>query len=305
MKETPRTLNRIAQPIKSLAQRFAYMGLIIGAFGLMLLGKVDTILVERMRAHVTDAFAPILDGLSRPAVVVSEWVAAVEEIYRIRAENARLRDEVTALQVWQTNARQLEAENRGLRELMNFAPGPEISFVTSRVIADTGGAFVHSVLSNAGDVDGVRKGQVVVTGDGLVGRVQGVGRNSSRILLITDLNSRIPVLIEPDRTRAILAGDNSERPRLIHLPPGATVATGDRVVTSGHGGVFPPGVPIGVVSTVSDGGIGVQPYVDRNKLEYVRVLDYGLSGTLAQPETTTAPVRPKPRPGGSKRGQGH
>lgn len=302
MKETPRTLSRIAQPIKSLAQRFAYMGLIMAAFGLMLLGKVDTILVERMRAHVTDAFAPILDGLSRPAVVVSEWIAAAEELYRIRAENARLRDEVSALQVWQTSARQLEAENRGLRELMNYAPGAEISFVTSRVIADTGGAFVHSVLLNAGDADGVKKGQVVITGSGLVGRVQGVGRNSSRILLITDLNSRIPVLVEPGRIRAILAGDNSERPRLIHLPPGAIVATGDRVVTSGHGGVFPPGVPIGLVSAMTDGGIGVQPFVDRNKLEYVRVLDYGLTGTLAQPETVTTPVRPKARSG--KKGQG-
>ncbi len=303
MKETPRTLSRIAQPIKSLAQRFAYMGLIMAAFGLMLLGKVDTILVERMRAHVTDAFAPILDGLSRPAVVVSEWIAAAEELYRIRAENARLRDEVAALQVWQTSARQLAAENRGLRELMNYAPGAEISFVTSRVIADTGGAFVHSVLLNAGDADGVKKGQVVVTGGGLVGRVQGVGRNSSRILLITDLNSRIPVLVEPGRIRAILAGDNSERPRLIHLPPGAIVATGDRIVTSGHGGVFPPGVPIGLVSAMTDGGIGVQPFVDRNKLEYVRVLDYGLTGTLAQPETVTTPVRPKARSG--KRGHGN
>jgi rod shape-determining protein MreC len=99
-------------------------------------------------------------------------------------------------------------------------------------------------------------------------------------LLISDLNSRIPVLIEATRTRAILAGNNSNRPRLIHLAPGATVSPGDRVVTSGHGGVFPVGLPVGLVDAVNEGGISVLPFVSRDRLEYVRVLDYGLKGII-------------------------
>ena len=120
----------------------------------------------------------------------------------------------------------------------------------------------------------------MITGDGLVGRVAGVGNRATRVLLITDLNSRIPVLVEATRTRGILIGNNSNRPRLIHLPPGATVSPGDRIVTSGHGGAFPVGLPIGLIDAVNESGISVQPFVPRDRLEYVRILDYGLKGIV-------------------------
>lgn len=297
MKEERRTLGKLAQPIKSLAQRFAYMGLVLTAFSLMMLGKVDAVLVDRLRTHVTDAVAPILDVLSRPLFVVSAWIERVEALARVHEENAKLREERARLQQWQTAARGLESENKALRDLLNFVPGPDVSFITARVIADTGGAYVQSVLVNAGERDGVRKGQVVVTGDGLIGRILNVGDRSARILLITDLNSRIPVLVEPDRTRAIAAGDNSERPRLVHLPPGAVVSPGDRVVTSGHGGTFPPGLAIGTVASAGDGGITVQPYVDRSRIEYVRIADFGLGGTLV----TVGPPRER---GGRRTNEG-
>jgi rod shape-determining protein MreC len=267
-------------PIKGLIQRFAYVGLVAAAFGLMLLGKADVLLAERIRTQVTDALAPILDVLSRPIATVSDVVDQVRELASLREENAGLREDKVRLLQWQTVARRLEAETKALRALLNFVPGPEASYVTARVIGDTGGAFAHALVLNAGFRAGVRKGQAVVTGDGLVGRVAGVGTRSTRIILITDLNSHIPVLVERTRTRAILAGDNSEVLRLIRLPPGAEVSPGDRVVTSGHGGAFPPGLPVGVVASVSDAGIGVQPFVERSRLEYVRVVDFGLRGIL-------------------------
>lgn len=273
-------MHRIAVPIKGLIQRFAYVGLVAAAFGLMLLGKADVLLVERIRTQVTDALAPILDVLSRPVATVSDVVDQVRELASLREENAGLREDKVRLLQWQTAARRLEAENKALRALLNFVPGPEASYVTARVIGDTGGAFAQALVLNAGMRAGVRKGQAVVTGDGLVGRVAGVGTRSTRVILITDMNSHIPVLVERTRTRAILAGDNSEVLRLIRLPPGAEVSPGDRVVTSGHGGAFPPGLPVGVVATVSDAGIGVQPFVERSRLEYVRVVDFGLRGIL-------------------------
>ena len=280
MKGPLRPVHRIAVPIKGLIQRFAYVGLVVAAFGLMLLGKADVLLVERIRTQVTDALAPILDVLSRPVATVSDVVDQVRELAALREENAGLREDKVRLLQWQTVARRLEAETKALRALLNFVPGPEASYVTARVIGDTGGAFAHALVLNAGFRAGVRKGQAVVTGDGLVGRVAGVGTRSTRVILITDMNSHIPVLVERTRTRAILAGDNSEVLRLIRLPPGAEVSPGDRVVTSGHGGAFPPGLPVGVVASVSDAGIGVQPFVERSRLEYVRVVDFGLRGIL-------------------------
>jgi len=121
---------------------------------------------------------------------------------------------------------------------------------------------------------------IVLSGEGLVGRVAQVGHHASRIMLITDITSRIPVVLENTRTRAILAGDNTDRPRLIYVPAGTQVSPGDRIVTSGHAGAFPAGISVGVVSSVGDSSIRVQPFVDRGRLEIVRVMDFGLSGVL-------------------------
>lgn len=290
MARGPRSVYRLAQPIRGLAQRFAYISMVVAAVGLMILGKVDVLLMDSFRAHVTDTVAPILDALSRPAESVARAIERVRQLSVLSQENILLRESQARLLQWQTAALRLEAENKSLRDLLNYVPGPEPSFITARVIADTGGAFAHSLILNAGVRDGAAKGQAAMTGDGLVGRVAGAGSRSARILLITDLNSRIPVLVGTGRTRAILAGNNSDRPRLIHLPSGETVSAGDRIVTSGHGGAFPFGLPVGVVASVSDGGIGVEPYVERNRLEYVRLLDFGLGGIAGtlEPESGAA-----------------
>ncbi len=267
--------------IRQMAQRFTYATLVLASFALLMLSKADTALVDGVRAKVVDAFAPILDAVSRPVTAGQEMVATVHEMTRLHEENARLREENERLLRWQTAARALEAENASLRDLLDYVPAPTARAISGRVIGDHGGAFAHSVILNAGSRDGVRKGQAAVTGDGLVGRVAEVGRLSSRVLLITDLNSRVPVLVETTRTRAILAGDNRERPRLMRLPNGAAVSSGDRIVTSGHAGALPPGIPVGIVASVTEGLIEVQPFVDRHRLEYVLVADTGLTGILA------------------------
>jgi rod shape-determining protein MreC len=155
--------------------------------------------------------------------------------------------------------------------------------VTAPVIANSGGAFVRMILINAGSDDHVARGEAAITGEGLVGRLTEVGARASRVLLITDLNSRIPVTIESTHVPAVLAGDNSERPRLMYLPSADTAKVGDRIVTSGEGGVFPPGLPVGVVSVIDATGPRVEPYVELSQLGYVLVVDYGLARALPQP----------------------
>ena len=130
------------------------------------------------------------------------------------------------------------------------------------------------MLINAGSRDGLGRGQAAMTGHGLAGRVTAVGLQSARILLITDINSRVPVIVQSSRDRAILAGDNSRLPRLAFLPSNASVNSGDIIVTSGHGGIFPAGLPVGRVSRSDDGVVRVNPFVRFEKLEFVRVIDY-------------------------------
>lgn len=305
MSERPRPEHRTVAPAKGIAHRFVYLGLVLAAFGLMLLGKANNVLVERFRAAVSDAVAPVLDVLSSPIDATVRGVEEVKSLVALHSENDRLREERERLLAWQTVARQLEAENAALRSLLRFEPDPETRFIAARVIADTGGAFAHSLLVNAGRGAGVDKGQAVVTGEGLVGRIASAAERSARVLLITDLNSRLPVVAGPARTRAILAGDNTERPKLIHLVPEAVLSPGDRVVTSGHAGAFPPGLPIGIVSSVGEGSISVEPFVDRSRIDYIRVIDYGLSGILRHPAPvaqTTEPQAPLPAAAGSSGG---
>ena len=280
MKNSTRTVNRVTAPVKSVTQRFTYLLLILSAIGVLVIGRVDVASMEQVRMQIVDAVAPILDVIGRPVESFNVGVDRVQDIYTTFEANQKLRQERDQLLHWQALARKLEMENRALKGLLNFKTGPEPRFIAARVVADTGGAFAHSLILNAGERAGIRNGQAAVTGDGLIGRISGVGSRSSRLLLITDLNSRIPIVVEATRTRAILAGTNAGRPRIIHLPTGAVVAVGDRIVTSGHGGVFPSGLPIGVVTLVMDGVIEVQPYVNRERIEYVRVLDYGLTGII-------------------------
>lgn len=280
MKDNSRFTYRFATPLPGRSQRFTFMVLVIAALTLMLVAKADVSMMERLRAQVTDSVAPIIDFMSRPIAIANEVIVKLIALSMVYEENENLRLDKERLLHWQSVARTLESENKALRAQLNYVPGPQASFVSARIIADTGGAFAHSVLLNIGYQPGVDKGHAVVTGDGLIGRVESVGNRATRVLLISDLNSRIPVLIETSRARAILAGNNSNRPRLIHLLPGAVVSPGDRIVTSGHGGVFPVGVPVGLVDAVNEGGISVLPFVPRDRLEYVRVLDFGLKGII-------------------------
>ena len=269
---------------KLLLERFAFIVLIFAALGFMLIERIDPKSIEIVRVQVTDAVAPIIDVLSRPVDTIGEGIDEVQAILNVNEENKLLSIERSRLLHWRQVARDLEAQNISLRKLLNFVPSKPAKFISARIIGDAGGAFAHTLLVNAGEKHGVRKGQAVVTGEGLLGQVQEVGGLSARILLITDLNSRIPVILELSRISGIMIGNNELRPRLIHMPPGAVVSPGDRIVTSGHAGAFPPGLPIGHILSVGDSGVQVQTYIDPGRVEYVRIFDFGMAGILPSPK---------------------
>ena len=267
---------RLAFSPKAIAQRFALALLIAAALGLMILSRADNAAIERLRLGVTDAAAPVLSALSQPVAAVRRGVENVNQLIYLQRDNQLLREENERLRRWQASARGLERENAAYRALLSARNEPRVSSITTRVIADSGAPFVRTVVFASGTRDGVQNGQALVTGEGLVGRVVAAGRRASRALLLTDLNSRVPVVVESSRHRGVLTGDNSAQPELGFLPANARVAIGERVVTSGDGGLFPPGIPVGVITAIGDGGVRVQPLVDWDRLEYVRVLRFDL-----------------------------
>lgn len=277
----PGRLMRVSMPLRQVAQRSTFILLLLLSAGIMLVGKADPTLYDRTRTIVADIAVPVLDTLSRPVAAGAEFIEEVKNLAAVFDENAALRMENRKLLRWQAVARELESENLRLREVLSFAPEAPASFITGRVIGDSGGAFLRSVLVNVGARNGVRKGAAAVDGNGLLGRVALVGDRSARILLVTDLNSRIPVLVGESRLRAILAGDNTDRPRIDFLPLEAGVSDGDLVITSGHGGAFPAGLPVGVVVAVGKGGgYRVRPFLTLERLEFVRLMDFGMTGVL-------------------------
>ncbi len=287
MKYRAGSVLRLAVPFRALTQRFAFLFLVLAAIGLMMLGKAETLLIERVRTGVIDVVAPIMDVLSRPAAKVTAFIDDMRHLTELRGENQQLRLQNGRLLQWQAAARKLSTENATLRELLNIVPDSRVQYASARVFGDSVAVFARSVLINAGGRHGVAKGQAVVTGEGLAGRIISVGDGSARALLITDLNSRIPAIIEESRDRAIVAGDNSGRPRLTFIGRDNRVELGNRVVTSGHGGVFPPGLPVGVVSEIKSGVIRVQPFVRFDRLEFVRIADF--SGVIGANQAPTDP----------------
>ncbi len=274
---------RISPARRAALQRIVFPVLVVLSLMMILLSKVDQNVFAPLRISLTDATAPALDALSRPIAAASDLIDRAYFLINLYKENARLKDENDRLLHWQQAALRLASENAELRSLLKLVPQPAASYVTARVIANSGGAFVRNLLVDAGSDSGVARGQAVIAGDGLIGRVAEVGTRAARILLVTDLNSHIPVIVERSRQRAILSGDNSRRPLLEYRDPAAAVSIGDRIVTSGEGGVFPPGLPVGVVSAVNGGTPRVAPYVELSRVEYVRIVDYGLAGGLPNP----------------------
>ena len=271
---------RLATPVKAWTQRFALLFLAGVAVALMLLDKAGSIAVDNTRSAVADTIAPILEVAAAPVDTFNNIVEEAGQLVAVAAENTALREQNERLQHWQTVAHRLEAENQALRSLLNLTAEPIRHYVTARVVADQGGAFVRSVLVNAGGRDGVQRGQAAVTGQGLAGRVAEVGKRTARVLLVTDMNSRIPILVGESQDRAMLVGDNTAQPHLLYLEPRVELKPGDRVMTSGHGGVFPPGLPVGQVTSVGEDGIRVQPFVDWGHVQYLRLVDYELPGIL-------------------------
>jgi rod shape-determining protein MreC len=289
-------------PLKSAAQRFAYSALVLLSVAIMVIGRADGSLVEHIRTRTNDILAPVLEAVTQPVTAVTDAAAHVRSLTELFHENERLKAENAALMQWQQVARRLDNENSGLRTLLNYQPEGSIWFITGRVIGTSGGAFSRNLLINRGTLDSVAKGQAVAAGTGLVGRVTEVGDRAARVLMITDLNSRIPVQIDGNHDRAILAGDNTDRPQLAYVGPHTKINLGDRIVTSGDGGVFPPGMPVGTVASIDGGNIRIEPFADLSRVEFLRVVDFGLAGVLP-PDAVPQPKAPRRAKGDAGKGE--
>ncbi|WP_430450204.1 rod shape-determining protein MreC [Rhodophyticola sp.] len=279
-----------ARPVRRLLLTVLILCLVL----LVLIWRIDNPRVERMRAAIIDRVVPNMEWAMAPVTGMARMLDDFQSYTRLYEQNEQLRRELQQMRAWREAALQLEQENARLLDLNRVQLDPELTFVTGIVLADSGSPFRRSVLLNVGARDGILDGWATMDGLGVVGRISGVGERTSRVLLLTDSNSRVPVTIQPSGQQALLLGDNSVAPVLEFVEDPEDISAGDRVVTSGDGGLFPAGLLVGQVGLSPDGRMRTRLAADYARLNFLRVMRSHPGTTLSDPGGLVGPPWPLP-----------
>lgn len=277
-------------------RRIGLVALVLLCAAVFLLWRIDSPRVDRFRDDLVDAVVPRFEWMALPLRRAADMVEDFQSYQRLHEQNQDLRRELQQMKAWREAAVQLEQQNAKLLALNNVRLDPRLTSVSGVVIADSGSPFRQSVLLNVGARDGIVEGWATMDGLGLVGRISGVGQNTSRVLLLTDPTSRIPVTIQPSGQRAMLAGDNTAAPLLGFLEDPGLVRPGDRVVSSGDGGLFPAGMLVGEVAQGPDARLRVRLSADYQRLEFLRVLRSHAAEVIDDEGDLLIPPQPVPQP---------
>ncbi len=235
---------------------------------------------------------PVSGAIAAPGRWTGLGLDFVRSYFFTASENRRLKAELADMRQWRDRALDLQDQNERFKSLLGLRTDPPIPMAAARVVSDTRGPFANTRLADAGSERGIQVGNPALNERGLVGRVVGVSTGASRILLLTDIASRTPVMIDRTNARAILTGDGGPNPKLEYLRGVDPIQQGDRVVTSGDGGVVPRGLPVGAAVKGLDGRWRVVLFADQSAIDYVRILlfkDFSQLANEKQLETKSLP----------------
>lgn len=263
--------------------RFIFGGLVVLLIGLFLLWRIDSPRVERVRIEIMDRVIPNFAWATYPITGAVNIIQSARSYTRIYQQNQELRRELQKMKAWKEAALQQELENARLLDLNNVRLDPKFMKITGVVLADSGSPFRQTVLLNLGKHDGIVDGWAVMDGIGLVGRVAGVGERTSRVILLSDTASNLAVTIESNGQTALLVGDNTSSPTIEFLEDPDSVRPGDRIMTSGDGGVFPPGILVGQVTQTQSGRLRVRLAADMERLKFLLVIRHNPRDKISTP----------------------
>ena len=264
-------------------RRFLFILLIFALICLYALWRVENQRVERFRHALTDEILPTTNLLLKPIKFSYQIISDFKSYTKLYQQNQDLKRELQKMMGWKEAALQLEQKNAQLSILNNVKLNPTINWVTGQVVADSGSPFNKSVLLNIGSEDGVKDGSAAMGGLGLVGRISGVGKSSSRVILLTDVSSSVPVVVQKTGNKGLIIGDNSASPTLNFFENSRNLRAGMRLLTSGEGRVFPPNLLIGTVVLDTSGKLRVNLVAKLNELNYLRILLKNTNEILTEP----------------------
>ena len=255
---------------KGSKQKFSLFVLVILSVIFLFLETIETKPLNYFRALIKD-------GIYRGALIVStpaksfnnfsnfikEHVGLYEDYSKLKRENNKLKSTISEKDF-------LELENSQLRKLIEEQTLSPSNLTSARVMLDKQSPYLNSFIINIGSNKNIKNGMAVLDGKNFVGRIVDVNFFSSRVLLVSDLNSKIPVIIESSENHAILSGRGAGNPTLEYLPNNHKVKPGYKVYTSGKEGIFSPGIPIGEV-IFEDNQFQVLLFSDLSQITFINV----------------------------------
>jgi rod shape-determining protein MreC len=227
--------------------------------------------------------------LAAPMRWIGDATHVVGDYIDAANENRELRRQISDLKAVRDENAALQNINRRYEALLNIRTDPPVRMITARAVAESRGPFANYRLLDTGSSKGVKVGNPVINEHGLIGRVVGATGGISRMMLLTDVSSRTPVLVDRTDARAILSGDGSDNPKLQYLRGKDAIREGDRILTSGDGGMLPRGLPVGVAAKGLDGSWRVKLFSNEGSIDYVRVLLFEDFAQLVQPDSLSPP----------------
>ncbi|MEM9495257.1 MAG: rod shape-determining protein MreC [Pseudomonadota bacterium] len=238
---------------------------------------------RKAREGVIDAASPVLEFFAGPIAAVQGLTGGIADYFDVLEQNQALRQENAELRQWMNEALELRKTIAAYEGLQSYQAPPKATPIDAFVIGESNDAFTRSMIVNAGRGRNVETGQAVVDDDGLVGRVVETGARAARVLLLTDVQSRVPVYVEDADLEGILVGKTRGRPAISFTASSEPqeVIPGQRVLTSGAGGVLPRGLPIGEIADEADDGIVVDLYSNYARTRMVRVINYEFPAVVA------------------------
>jgi len=236
---------------------------------------VSLVLISSNQNRQVESFKMWMIGLF--CKVQERW-DAVQSYVNLKPRNERLLLENTRLALENSAMYEMRLENERLRALFGFKDRSEHQLIAARIVVRGTQGLINGIVLDVGDNDSVRKNMPIVVADGLVGKVYQVGKNQSTGHILLDQNFRVSAKIQRSRVEAIVSWDGGDFCWLKEVPKRSDVQQGDRVITSGYGEIFPPGIIIGDVIEITDSirgmfmDIRVKPAVDFDKLEEVLIV---------------------------------
>ena len=255
---------------KGVKQRFSLFSLVILSIILIFTETLETRPLDIVRSFFKDVIYRSSIVISAPENSFNSFNSFVKSHLNLYENYEELKEENSKLKNSITETDFLELENNQLRKLIEEQVTSKNNLVSSRVMLDKQSPYVNSFIINVGSNKKIKNGMAVLDGKNFIGRIVDVNFFSSRVLLVSDLNSKIPVLIEPSGHHAILNGRGNNKPTLEYLPEKHNIQNGYKVYTSGKGGIFTPGIPIGEVA-VEDKMIKVSLFSDLNQVTFANV----------------------------------